>query len=132
MNRSCLTMVVAATLLLAGCDIVGPGEPLVDPGPVDVVLTSPHADDGAVMFSIGGGAVDSITSVGYGIFTTPTGPASRRVVVSGDIVNGPIARAWLPNRRALAPYTLSIEQIAARGTYAQQQSDGYVLSLTIP
>jgi predicted small lipoprotein YifL len=133
MNRSIRLMaLLAATVALAACDLVGPGEPDADPGPADIVLASPRADDGAVMFSIGGGPVDSITSRGYGIFASVTGPSSHRVVVNGDLVNGPIARVWVPDRAALGPYTLSIEQVATRGSYTQRDSDGYVLTLTIP
>jgi len=125
-------LVVLAGMALAACDIVGPGEPLVNPGPVDVVLASPRQDDGAIMFSLSGGVVDSVSSLGYGVYQGQIGPQAYRVIVSGDIVSGPVARLWLPDRNKLAPYTLSIEQVATRVTYQQQPSDGYLLRLVVP
>lgn len=124
--------IALAAMVMASCDIVGPGEPLVNPGPVDVVLTSPRQDDGAIMFSVAGGAVDSVSSGSYGVFSAQTGPQAYRVIVSGDIVSGPVARLWLPDRNLLAPYTLSIEEVATRVTYQQQSSDGYRLIFVVP
>jgi hypothetical protein len=131
-RRLRLAVAAAMTIFVAGCDPAGPGEPIPDPGPVNVVLATPRDDDGAVMFSIRGGALDSISAVGYGAFATQTAADAHRVIVSGDIVDGPIARIWLPDRRALAPYTLGIEQVANRVTYAQQPATGYALSLELP
>ncbi|HJU87935.1 MAG TPA: hypothetical protein VJ672_01000 [Gemmatimonadaceae bacterium] len=125
-------MVLCAVILASACDDGGPGAPAPEPGPLNVVLATPRDDDGAVMFSISGGAVDSITALGYGIFTSQTAHDAHRVVVNGDIVDGPIARIWVPDRLGIGAYTLSIEQVAARGTYEQQQAAGYVLSLSAP
>lgn len=132
MRRAVGWAAMASVVMLAGCDLVGPGEPIPDPGPVNIVLTTPRDDDGAVMFSISGGAIDSISTLGYEFFSTQTAAHAHRVVVSGDIVDGPIARVWLPDRHALGPYTLSIEQVANRVTYEQQQGAGYVLVLELP
>jgi hypothetical protein len=99
---------------------------------VNVVLATPRDDDGAVMFSISGGPVDSISTIGYGLFASRTAPDAHRAMVNGDIVDGPIARVWLPDRLAIGDYALSIEQVATRGTYQQQQAAGYLLSLSVP
>jgi hypothetical protein len=122
----------AAALIAGGCDAVEPGGPTADPGPVLMMLATPRDDDGAVMFSIAGGAVDSITAIGYGLFASQTAAHAHRVVVNGDIVDGPLARIWVPDRRTIGDYTLSIEQVATRVTYEQQQPAAYVLSLSVP
>lgn len=118
--------------VLAACDDGGPGAPAADPGPVSVLLATPRDDDGAVMFSISGGAVDSITALGYGLFSSRTAVDAHRIVVNGDIIDGPIARIWVPDRLAIGAYTLSMEQVATRGTFQQQPIAGYVLSLSRP
>ena len=122
-------VLVAATIACSGDDPVAANVP--DPGFVSVTLSAPNADDGAIMFQVTGGAVDSVSSPGAAFLTTAqTGADIHCVMVAGRIVNGVVARFWIPDRRSLSSYTALVEQVAAKSTYEQKDVTDYRLSLS--
>src|SRR5688572_5360097 len=102
-------------LLLAGCsNSTGPTA-----GILNVTVTSPHEDDGGIMLSVYGGPVDSVEAVGYAIHPVLAAD-SVKMIVTGNLSSGVIARVHIPDSRQASGYTAQIQQVAARQTYAQR------------
>jgi len=94
-----------------------------------VRLSGPNTDDGAVLLTISGGPVDSVEAVGYTVYTARAGAETLRLIVTGDLGPGPIARIHVPDGRHVSRYSVSIGQVAARVTYAQRDPAPYSASL---
>ena len=127
-----LLIVLLATACGSG-ELVNPHIPDVDratPGWVTLKLTTPRADDGAVQMSVLGPAMDSLQlSVPGGFASLSNGIA--RVLITGSIVGGTVARFWIPDTRKASIYVAAVDQAAARGTYQLQDlSQGYAASVT--
>lgn len=120
--------------LIAGVSIScgdGTGTVLPDPGPVNVVLTTPNSSDGALLLDITGAAVTAVQAQGYELATTPPGTGVR-VLVRGNLVSGPIATLVVPDRHKLGSYTAAVLQVVARSSYQQLPLQGYVVRLEVP
>ena len=121
-------VMVAATVACSGEDPTDVDVP--EPGFVNMTLSALNVDDGAIMFQLSGAAIDSIASPGASFLAAAeTGTNTHRVIVAGRIVNGVVARFWIPDRRNIASYTAVVEQAAAASTYEQRDVTGYSLSL---
>jgi hypothetical protein len=118
-----------ALLGLAAC---GGGSDLSAPlaGPLDLVLDTPASDDGIVLVEIGGGAVDSVTALGYRTQTSPDGTTPVRVVVSGALADGKLVRIWVPDRTRASDYSVTVLEAAARSTYALRDVADYRITVT--
>lgn len=123
--------VVAVTMSCGGDgdEITVPSTPSADPGFVNVSLSTPNSNDGAIMFTLAGGVIDSLTPAGGTLFSASTGTNRFRAIVAGTITDGTVLRFWMPDRRNIASYTATLEQAAARSTYEQQGLSGYSLSI---
>lgn len=96
---------------------------------LNVSLSSPNTDDGAVLMTISGGPVDSVEAVGYAVFTARAGAETLRLIVTGNLGSGPIARIHIPDSRLVSRYSAKIGQVAVRATYAQRDPVSYSASL---
>ena len=101
-----------------------------DPGPINIVLSSPSSNDGAVLVHVTGGTVSSIAATGYELGTATPGPDGVQFIVRGTVTSGVIARIEIPDRNKLSSYQAVVVQAAARGTYVQQALAGYAVTLT--
>lgn len=99
-------------------------------GPLDLVLDTPADDDGIVLVEIAGGAVDSVTALGYRTETSPHGATPVRVVVSGALADGKLARIWVPDRTRASDYSVTALEAAARSTYALRDVADYRITIT--
>jgi hypothetical protein len=95
---------------------------------LNVSLSTPSPNDGAVLLAISGGPVDSVEAVGYATYTAAA-TGTVRIIVAGDLVAGTIARIHLPDGRQATRYSATVEQVATRVTYAQRDPAGYRASL---
>ena len=119
-----LAVLVTAVILISGCssDSAGPvGATL------EVSFATAATDDGAVLFTVSGGPVDSVEAPGHRLYSAQTSPTSLRVVVAGDLRAGTIARIHIPDGRKLSQYSATIDQVAARSSYAQRDPVSYSL-----
>ena len=121
--------VVAVTMSCGGDGDEITSTPSMDPGFVNVSLSTPNSNDGAIMFTLAGGVIDSLTPAGGTLFSASTGTNQFRAIVAGTITDGTVLRFWMPDRRNIASYTATLEQAAARSTYEQQGLSGYSLSI---
>lgn len=95
-----------------------------------VILATPNRDDGAVLFTLSGGPVDSVEAVGYSIYSARVDPNTVRVIVTGTLSPGAVARIRIPDQRQISGYLAVVNQVAARATYQQRDPAGYALALT--
>ena len=103
--------------------------PVPKPGALNAVLVTPNANDGAVLFNIAGGPIDSITT-GTARLIGDTQSGSG-LLVMGSVQNGSVlALVWVPDVAKVGTYAASVVQAAARGTYALQNVSGYKISIT--
>jgi hypothetical protein len=120
-----LLVFTAGCFGLSGCS----HEPSAPVGAtVEVRLETPAQDDGAALFTILGGPVDSVEAVGYDRYTARIDENTTRVIVAGDLTGGAIARIHIPDGRRLPQYSVTLDQVASRG-YAQRDVASYALSL---
>jgi hypothetical protein len=113
--------------LLTGCSSE-PGGPTA--GAFTVSIASPNSDDGAVLFTISGGPVDSVEAMGYSLYSARIDANTLRVIVTGDLHAGPIARVRIADERQLSRYSATINQVAMRSTYGQREPTSYALALS--
>ena len=120
-----LRLLVAGLLSIGGCS-----EP---PGPsaatLQLALATPAQDDGAVLFTISGGPVDSIDVSDYQLYSNRVDANTLRVIVTGALKPGVIARIHIPDQSRIADYSGTMNQVAARASYAQRDPAGYGLTL---
>lgn len=113
--------------ILGGCS-PEPAAPTVST--LNVNFVTPSSDDGAVLFTISGGPVESVAAAGYSVYSARIDPNTLRVIVTGDLGSGIIARIRVADDGQLSRYSATINQVAARGSYTQQDPAPYTLSLT--
>ena len=133
-RKSGAVVLAAITLACSGDSNNGGTGPLpsvANPGFVNVTLSTPNSNDGALLLTLSGGAIDSLTASSGSIFFASTGTNTFRVMVAGTITDGPIVRFWMPDRRNISQYLATLEQAAARSTYEQQSIGGYSLSIAL-
>jgi len=105
-----------------GSDGVGPPPPPppppAEPGAVNFhVVTAADLEDGGLLLTVLGGAVDSVTGLaGYEVFQTLT-TTGARAMVFGSIVDGPLIRVWVPDVSRAGLYSVRVDEGAIRGTY---------------
>ena len=87
----------------------------ITPGWLSVVLTTPNQNDGLVQLSVSGAPIDSLELTGSGYASLGGGGA--KLVVTGAVQSGVVARIWVPDLSAGSRYQGSVEAAAALSTY---------------
>jgi hypothetical protein len=116
-----------AAAYLSGCSAEPAGP---DAAMLTLEFVSPAKDDGAVLFTISGGPVDSVATAGYAVYLARVDANTVRVILSGELTSGAIAQVHVPDDRRLSHYSATIDQVAARTSYTQRDPAAYVLTLT--
>ena len=121
---------VAGALILgaSACDSGGSSE---GNGPVQVSLSTPSADDGALVITIAGPAFTAVrpASASYEVFWRAVNQNETRVIVVGDIVDGLLFTATAPEAAAAAEFSAEVMEIANRGDALRPSMAGYSLSV---
>ena len=118
-------MIIMAGVWSAACS-QEPSAPIA--ATLEVRLTSPSQNDGAVLFTISGGPIDSVDAMGHAVFTARIEDNKTRIIVAGDLASGAIARIHVGDSRDVTHYSAILHQVAAR-SYAQRDVASYDLSL---
>jgi len=92
-------------------------------GALRVTLTTPNADDGAILFVVSGGAIDSVTTTDATMQMMASQATPKMILVRGTLASGVIARVWVADVNAT--HSASVLQVAANATYAQRATTGY-------
>lgn len=122
MSRPRIWPLIATAIFATACgdgDQIGPPPPPpAEPGPVDFdVTTGADVDDGALLLTVSGGPVDSVTALGGYDVLQAQAEAATRAIVYGAIVDGALLRVWVPNASLAAQYSVRVDEGARRGTY---------------
>jgi hypothetical protein len=127
MNRRFGSLLLAGVSALIACshDTIGPTA-----GTLTVNLTSPNSDDGAVLLTVSGGPIDSVASAGHQIYSARLDSNTLRLIVTGEVASGTIATIYLADMRLASSYSATVNQVAARGSYAQHDPASYTLTLS--
>jgi hypothetical protein len=130
MNRFSRAALLLAVVLVAACD-GGPASDQPRPGDLLVSLSTPNADDRALLVSIAGPEEISAVAAASPAFVvhTRTQGTTTRVAVFGSLADGPVLRLTVPDTRRAAEYTATVLD-AADGGNADRAATGYALGLT--
>ena len=99
-------------------------------GTVSLRLTTPHADDGAMLFDVSGPPIDSVTAsnASLQLFTRRAGSTIGGAVV-GIVANGALVTLHVPDVRAAAGYTARVLEVADRQDALRASLAGYALTV---
>jgi hypothetical protein len=120
-----LTAALSSSFLYGCSDGSGPTA-----GVLVLSLQSPDADNGAVLLTLAGGPVDSVEAPGLAVYNSRSDVNTLRVILTGPLPQGPIARVHIPDTRVESGYTVSVQQIAALGGYTQRDPAAVSVSLS--
>jgi hypothetical protein len=98
-------------------------------GILNVQLSSLRGDDGAVLFTITGGPVESVEGVSGIVHTAQIDANTLRVVITGNLGAGAIARVRIADLTQASRYSAAVNQVAARSTYVQRDPRQYSITL---
>jgi hypothetical protein len=117
---------LALALLIVSCsgDITGPVS-----GSLEVRLNSPNTDDGAALFTVIGGPIEDVEAVAGTVYTAKIDANTTRVVVAGSLTSGPIARFRIADMTHAGLYSVELNELAVRLTYARREPQGYTVSV---
>lgn len=118
--------------VVAGCG-GGDGGSNEEPGVLVLTLNTPNPDDGALLFRVVGGQVDSVgggAMVQDGSYTIQ--PTYTRIVVAGNITDGVVAGIYVPDINDVAAYSVVMEQVSVRNTFTQRSISGYSIAVAAP
>ena len=124
------TALVALLVGVAACGggDDGPSGPVA--GPLRVVVTSPNADDGAVMFQVTGVVDSVVVPAGLTLYQSVPGPNVIRAIVTGNISSGSnLLTLYVADVSKASSITTQVLQVAARVTYAQRPAGTYSLTV---
>jgi len=130
MSRSRWIFVMVAALVVgAACsdDPTGGG---TQAGTVTLRLTTPHADDGAVLFEVSGPPIDTAIAVNASLrlFTRRTSGSTIVGVVVGVVANGAVVTLQVPDAGAPG-YTARVLEVADRQNALRSSLTGYALTV---
>jgi hypothetical protein len=129
----CALLLSAGAIGIAGCS--SPDGPTA--GELEVRLTTPNANDRAILLRVGGTqtAVSAPVGSNYRVLTAPLAGDTVRVVVIAPVGSalaaGTLLRLTVPDTRQAGSYVAKVLDVAS-ATYAQRATAGYVLSVVKP
>ena len=112
----------------------GPTEPKAVPGTLLLQLTTPYADDGAIMLEIRGPDIDQLAAVNSAhlMYSLATSGSVVRVVVVGDIRSTGLLEFHVPDVRAVDDYTAQVIEVADRTNALRSRLAEYELLIIDP
>jgi len=135
--RTLVRLLAVVTMVVVGTtcgDTVDPVDNTPTPGWVAVRLTSPNTDDGGMLFTVGGAAIDSVRSSFPDRYFRKESATSWRVLIGGSLATGSaVAEIFVPDTRTLAGYSATILQVAQRvPPFGQRLVTGYGVTIGTP
>lgn len=129
MRRALPLMLLAGVLSCSGGTTEPPGP---EAGVVVATLNTPNDRDGALLIRVVGEQTGLKASGSYRLATTnATQGTTVRLILSGQIGDGDVLEFTVPDISKLNTYALTVEQAAARDTYALLDPTGYNISLRV-
>lgn len=132
MRRVCMLFALAVLFFGVACadDSTGTGGP-PQAGTLILRLTTPHADDGAVLFELSGPPIDSVVAVSASLrlFMRRASDSTIVAAVVGDIADGAVVTLRVPDVGAAAGYTARVLDVADRQNALRASLTGYALTV---
>ncbi len=131
MTRARWAFTMVATLLSVACsdESTNPG---AVPGTLVVSLTTPRADDGALLFELSGPPIDSATAINSSLrlFTRRESGSTVIGAIVGVLASGAVVTLHVPDVGHAAGYTATVLEVADRQDALRASRTGYALSVT--
>ncbi|HEV8511139.1 MAG TPA: hypothetical protein VGQ48_11880 [Gemmatimonadales bacterium] len=126
-----VTMVLLALAAVTACNDAGTG-PLASPTSLQVMLSTPQSDDGAVVITLRGPDVSDLqpATPAYLAYTRSAGTQEARIIVLGNLTAGPLVTLTIGPGHKLSDYLATIEQVATRADALRGDISGYRLTVT--
>jgi hypothetical protein len=107
------------------------GAPPQRTGTLTLLLTTPHTDDGAVMFEVSGPPVDSVLAANTSLrlFTRRADGSTVVGVAVGVVTGDALVMLHVPDTTRAAEYTARLLDVADRGNVLRASLAGYALSV---
>ena len=123
-------MAAAALGVLGAAACSGDSTSSPVPGTLDVLLTTPRSDDGAMVFEITGPAIDTVLPINSSVvvYTRRLTASTVRGVAAGAIAGGALLVVDVPDVAAAGSYVGTVLQVANRQN-ALQPLGGYGLTV---
>ena len=131
MSRLRRTFTIAAALLVGVSCSDDPVGGVTQAGTVTLRLTTPHADDGAVLFEVSGSPIDSATAdnASLRLFTRRAGETTIIGAMVGVVTNGAEVTLHVPDAGAAVGYTAEVLEVADRENALRTSLAGYALTV---
>jgi hypothetical protein len=131
MTRVRWTWAMVAALLVAAACSDQPTDVGAGPGQLAVRLTTPHADDEALLFEVSG-PVDSVSAARglLQLFTRRLDDSTVVGAVVGPLDNGAIVTLHVPNVSAAAVHVVTVLEVADHEDVLRLSLAGYALTVT--
>jgi hypothetical protein len=132
--RWAMGLVVLLSVAVYGCkldDVTAEdfrsGDPDSPTGTLTVSLTTPHADDGAIRFTMTGPFMTTPRAAvpGHLVYTLQRSTQELDVMVMGDFQSGPILILPVRNTQAAPDYQVTITEAATRTGALRTDLSGY-------
>lgn len=107
--------VVAFSLAVAACSDAAAPAPVG--GRLPLVLDGRAGSDGAIVFTVSGGPVDSVTASSGYVVTSSTDDAGTHILIVGSMASGTLAQLHVPDVSHAAQYVVTVEQVADGTTF---------------
>lgn len=129
-SRWIFAMMVALSVGTACSD--DPTVSVAQPGTVVLNLTTPHPDDGAVLFEVSGPPIDSAIAVNASLrlFTRRVGGSTLLGALVGPIRTGTVVTLYVPDVAANGGHTARLLEVADRQDTLRSSLTGYALTVT--
>jgi hypothetical protein len=111
---------------LAGCSREVPGPAAAT---LELTLNAPAPGDGAILFTLSGGPIDSVEAPGYRLYSTAVETNTYRLIVMGRLTPGSVARIHIPDQDRAGDYSAAVGQVAVRKSYRLQDPAVYSLDI---
>jgi hypothetical protein len=131
MKRSREIIMVVAGLLLGPACSSEPTNVGSQRGTLFLRLTTPHTDDGALLFEVSGPPVDGVVAVdgSLRLFTWRPDGSTLVGVVLGGIANGAVVALQVPDITAAPGYRARLVDVADREDALRGSLTGYALTV---
>lgn len=129
-------IVWAAALATAGLALGCGGEEVIPPVPGNIVVSffTPNSTDGAVLFTVTGPGLTNLApaSSSARIFTRLVAAREVRVIVVGNLGNGPLFTMDVPNTNDLSAFSAMVNQVADLDDDLRESLADYRIDFPLP
>jgi hypothetical protein len=123
--------VAAALLALPACDSTEPPDDRPVPGTLAVRLSTPHADDAALVLRLSGPTQAEPQFEGDLLGFTRAGENAVRVAIFGELRTGTLLRFAVPDVRQVGSFRAELQEVADAGNAVREALTGYGVTVVV-